>query len=59
MMAIVSQLFIGFHPDDIFDWIVPGSRSLVSVDMAELIIVFGTIAASLGILVVFGNWWSR
>jgi hypothetical protein len=45
-------LFIGFHPDDIFD-------RKVSVDMAELLIVFGTIAVSLGALVWFGNWWSR
>lgn len=29
------------------------------MDMAELIIVFGTIAASIGIMVAFGNWWSR
>ena len=45
-------LFIGFHPDEVF-------LRQVSVDMAELIIVFGTIAASLGIMVAFGNWWSR
>ena len=45
-------LFIGFHPDDLF-------LRQVSVDMAELIIVLGTIIASLGALVVFGNWWSR
>jgi hypothetical protein len=38
---------------------VPGPRSLFSVDMAELIIVFGTIAISLGLMVAFGNWWSR
>ena len=52
-------LFIGFHPDDIFQWFVPGEKSLVSVDMAELIIVFGTIALSLYAMVLFGNWWSR
>ena len=46
------KLFIGFHPDEVF-------LRQVSVDMAELIIVFGTIAASLGIMVAFGNWWSR
>jgi hypothetical protein len=45
-------LFIGFHPDDVFD-------RLVSVDMAELIIVFGTIAISMGAMVAFGHWWSR
>ena len=45
-------LFIGFHPDDVFE-------RLVSVDMAELIIVAGTIFFSLGLLVAFGNWWSR
>ncbi len=45
-------LFIGFHPDDVFG-------RLVSVDMAELMVVFGAIAISLGIMVVFGNWWSR
>ena len=45
-------LFIGFHPDDVFG-------RLVSVDMAELIIVFGTIAFSLYAMVLFGNWWSR
>jgi hypothetical protein len=50
-MELLS-LFIGFHPDDVF-------FRAVSVDMAELIIVFGTIAGSLGLMVVFGNWWSR
>ena len=55
----LTTLFIGFHPDGIFDWIVPGERSLLSVDAAELVIVFGTIAGSLGIMVWFGNWWSR
>jgi hypothetical protein len=51
-MEFVTELFIGFHPDDIFD-------RKVSVDMAELLIVFGTIAISLGMMVIFGNWWSR
>lgn len=46
------SLFIGFHPDDIFG-------RAISVDMAELVIVFGAIAISLGIMVWFGNWWSR
>jgi len=45
-------LFAGFEPDEIFN-------NLVSVDMAELLVVFGTIALSLGLMVVFGNWWSR
>lgn len=45
-------LFNGFHPDDIF-------LRQVSVETAELIIVFGSMAATLGALVVFGNWWSR
>jgi hypothetical protein len=48
----ILSLFIGFHPDDIF-------FRKVSVDMAELLIVFGAIAASLGAMVAFGNWWSR
>jgi hypothetical protein len=52
-------LFIGFHPDEIFGPFYPGAKSLFSVDMAELLIVFGTIAASLGAMVAFGNWWSR
>ena len=42
----------GFRPDQVFD-------GLVSVDMAELLLVFGTIAISMVIMVVFGNWWSR
>jgi hypothetical protein len=46
------SLFIGFHPDDVFG-------RTISVDGAELVIVFGAIAASLGIMVWFGNWWSR
>jgi hypothetical protein len=55
----LTTLFIGFHPDEIFQWFVPGEKSLFSVDMAELVIVFGTIAGSLGVMVWFGNWWSR
>ena len=51
LMELVS-LFIGWHPDDVF-------LRQVSVDMAELLLVFGTIAISLAIMVVFGNWWSR
>ena len=47
------------HPDEIFQWFVPGEKSLLSVDAAELVIVFGTIAGSLGVMVWFGNWWSR
>jgi hypothetical protein len=46
------ELFIGFNPEEVF-------FNKVSVDMAELILVFGTIAISLGIMVAFGNWWSR
>ena len=55
----LSSLFIGFHPDDVFQWFVPGDKALFSVDMAELVLVFGTIAISMGIMVWFGNWWSR
>lgn len=47
-----SVLFNGFHPDDVF------GRS-VSVDGAELILVFGLLAGGLGIMVMLGNWWSR
>jgi hypothetical protein len=45
-------LFVGFHPDEVF-----GSK--VSVDMAELLVVFGTISISMVIMVILGNWWSR
>jgi hypothetical protein len=48
----LSSLFIGWHPDDVF-------LRQVSVDMAELLIVLGTIVLSLGVMVAFGNWWSR
>jgi hypothetical protein len=48
----IAALFIGFIPDEVFG-------SLISVDAAELVIVFGTIAISLGFMVAFGNWWSR
>jgi len=51
-LEVLSVLFAGFEPNKIF-------FEQVSVDMAELIIVFGTVAISLGLLVVFGNWWSR
>jgi hypothetical protein len=44
--------FVGFHPDDLF-------CRQVSVDMAELILVFGTLALTMGFMVWFGNWWSR
>ena len=50
-MDIVS-LFVGFHPDDVFN-------AKISVDAAELVLVFGTIAISMALMVVFGNWWSR
>ena len=45
-------LFVGFHPDEVFN-------SLISVDAAELLLVFGTIAISMVFMVAFGNWWSR
>ena len=45
-------MFVGFHPDEVF-------FSKISVDAAELLIVFGTIAISLAFMVAFGNWWSR
>lgn len=48
----LTTLFIGFHPIELFG-------DYVSVETAELIIVFGTVAANLGILVWLGNWWSR
>ena len=48
----IAALFVGFIPDEVFG-------SLISVDAAELVIVFGTIAISLGFMVAFGNWWSR
>jgi hypothetical protein len=48
----LSLLFAGFKPDEIFG-------SYISVDAAELLLVFGTIAISMAILVWFGNWWSR
>ncbi len=51
-MDILVHLFIGWHPDDVFG-------RVVSVDMSELLVVFGTIASSLVALVIFGNWWSR
>ncbi len=51
-MDLISQLFIGFHPDDIFG-------RAISVDAAELVVVFGTIVFSMALLVAFGNWWSR
>ncbi len=51
-MNLVSLLFLGFHPDEIF-------FGKLSVDAAELFIVFGTIVISMFLMVVFGNWWSR
>ena len=45
-------LFVGFHPDEVFN-------SKISVDAAELLLVFGTIAISMVLMVIFGNWWSR
>lgn len=46
------SLFIGFHPDELFG-------ESISVDAAELVLVFGLLAVSLGVMVWFGNWWSR
>ena len=51
-MELLQQLFIGFHPDDIF-----GRK--ISVDMSELLLVFGTIFISMVVMVAFGKWWSR
>lgn len=51
-MEQLALLFMGFHPDDIF-------FDQISVDFAELLLVFGTIAISMTLLVIFGNWWSR
>jgi hypothetical protein len=51
-MALITQLFLGFDPDKVF-----GGKA--SVDFSELVLVFGTIAISLGFLVIVGNWWSR
>ena len=48
----LAFLFAGFHPDEVFGHVF-------SVDLSELLVVFGTIALSLGALVWFGNWWSR
>ena len=45
-------LFIGFEADDLFG-------RLVSVDMAELLLVFSTLTLSMIAMVAFGNWWSR
>jgi hypothetical protein len=45
-------LFMGWHPEQIF-------FDKVSTDFAELVIVFGTIAATLAVMVMIGNWWSR
>ncbi len=52
MSSAWSLLFAGLNPDQIF-----GGKA--SVDFSELFLVFGTIILCLGILVIFGNWWSR
>jgi len=61
-MGLATQLFVGFRPDEVFQkllgWLV-GGKAPLSVDMSELIIVFGTIAISLGFMVIVGNWWQR
>ncbi len=44
--------FIGFEADDLL-------CQQVSVDMAELILVFASLALSMYAMVLFGNWWSR
>ena len=46
------SLFLGWHPDDVF-------FRQVSVDMAELTIVFGTLVLTMIVMVAFGKWWSR
>ncbi len=51
-MGVFDVLFAGFEPNEILG-------KIVSVDMAELVVVFGTIAISMGVMVAFGNWWSR
>ena len=51
-MDLLAPLFIGFEPDQIFG-------GVFSVDFSELLVVFGTISLSMGLLVAFGNWWSR
>ena len=52
MIGTLNQLFLGFDPDQVF-------FSKISVDIAELVLVFGTISLSLAFLVVVGNWWQR
>ena len=52
MIGTLNQLFLGFDPDKVF-----GSQ--ISVDFAELVLVFGTITLSLAFLVIVGNWWQR
>ena len=51
-LELLSLLFAGLEPNQLFD-------KVFSVDMSELILVFGTIAITLGIMVVFGSWWQR
>ena len=51
-MDIVSPLFGGFNPEDLF-----GGQA--SVDFAELFLIFGTIQLCLGLMVIFGKWWSH
>jgi ABC-type Mn2+/Zn2+ transport system permease subunit len=51
-LDIQSLLFAGLEPNQLFG-------KVFSVDMSELLLVFGTIAITIGILVVFGNWWQR
>ena len=55
----LTGLFVGFKPDEVFGPLYPGVKTLFSVDMAELVVVFGTIAISMIVMVAFGHWWSR
>jgi hypothetical protein len=51
-MELIPLLFAGFSPEEIF-------FRVVSVDTAELLVVLGTLLGSLGLMVIFGNWWSK
>jgi hypothetical protein len=52
LMELIPLLFAGFSPEEIF-------FRVVSVDTAELLVVLGTLLGSLGLMVIFGNWWSK
>jgi hypothetical protein len=52
-LEFLSLLFAGLEPNQLFG-------KVFSVDMSELILVFGTIALSILTLVAFEKfWWSR